>query len=287
MKSGVLFLQIFNKMKMCFFSAWLLIGTVTAISSDRIVTVGGAVTETVFALGAGDLIVGVDTSSLYPESSLQLPKVGYQRTLSAEGIASLNPSLVIASSQAGPPQALTQLQGLGISVVQLEEGFTMEAVKARVRKIASILHRDADALVANIDHSLATLPRLASNPRVLFVMSPAGGAPLVAGSDTAADAMMRLAGALNVVDSFSGYKQLSPEALVSLNPEVVLTTSRSMQSKEKIGELLSGLEFTKAGQNSRLIVMDDLFLLGFGPRTGDALRELIKRLNDLHLEGKP
>ena len=249
-------------------------------SPARIVSVGGAATETVFALGAGGAVVGVDTSSVYPEKVTSLPQVGYQRMLSAEGIASLKPDLVILAATAGPPAAVEQLEKLGIPLLRLHEGYNIESTVARVQQIGKALDRTsrAEEICRKIEAGAAAIAAPRRPPqRVLFVMSAGGGAPMVAGTGTAADAAIRLSGGANVGADFSGYKQLSSEALVALDPEVVVTTSRTMKAAAA-GELLPGLSLTTAGKNGRMIVMDDLYLLGFGPRTGEALAEFAKKL---------
>jgi len=246
----------------------------------RIVSVGGAATETVFALGAGGTVVGVDTSSVFPETVQTLPQVGYQRTLSAEGILSLKPDLVILAATAGPPAAIEQLEKMGVPLLRLQEGYSIGATTARIRQIGEALGRgtEAEELCKNIERdAAAVLSPQNPPPRVLFVMSAGGGAPMVAGSGTAADAVIQLSGGKNVGGGFGGYKQLSPETLVTLDPEIIVTTSRTMQGHAP-GELLQGLSLTTAGKTNRLVVMDDLYLLGFGPRAGAALAEFSRKL---------
>ena len=93
-----------------------------ADTPKRVVSVGGALTETVYALGAGELLVGSDTTSYYPEAAANSPKVGYQRALSAEGILSLSPDLVIMTDEAGPPPVLAQLNSAGVNMLTLNAG---------------------------------------------------------------------------------------------------------------------------------------------------------------------
>ncbi|MDX2081484.1 MAG: ABC transporter substrate-binding protein [Terrimicrobiaceae bacterium] len=264
--------------------------TAWAESPSRIVSIGGAATETVFAIGAGDRVVGVDTTSTFPSEATKLPQVGYQRALSAEGIASLNPDLVILPATAGPPTAVAQLEQLKVPLLRLEEGHTVEAAANRIREIGEALGlvAAADKLAAELEReAAAVVPPSTPAPRVLFVMSAGGRAPMVAGTNTAADSAIRLAGGQNVVTDFEGYKQLTPEALVTLAPEVIVTTSRTVAANgdaKRAADLLPGLEMTPAGQSNRLVVMEDLYLLGFGPRAGEALGELARRLADARVQ---
>jgi len=249
-------------------------------ATGRIVSVGGAATETLFALGLGGVVVGVDSSSVFPEEARALPQVGYQRALSVEGILSLKPDLVVLSAAAGPATAVGQLEAMGIPLLKLQEGFSVAAATERIRTLGKALERTdaAEKLCADIEReAAAVLPPRNPPPRVLFVLSAGAGAPLVAGQGTAADAVIRLSGGENVSGAFEGYKQISPETLVAMDPEIVVTTSRTMQGSGG-GELLPGLSLTPAGKAGRIVVMDDLFLLGFGPRTGAALAELSRKL---------
>lgn len=262
--------------------------TLQAAPPLRVVTVGGAVTETAFALGSGESLVGVDSSSTFPEAARLLPQVGYQRALSAEGVASLRPDLVILSANAGPQTALDQLAALKIPILRLAAGDSFEGATSRIIQIGSAIGREVEAtkLVEKITSDLSARKPLSEHrPRVLFVMSLGQGAPMVAGCETAAAAMLDLVGAENVGGEIRGYKQLSPEALIAMDPEFVVTTSRTLAARggePNLATLLPGLEMTSAGRSGRLVVMDDLFLLGFGPRVGEAAQELAAHLREPH-----
>jgi len=259
---------------------WLLIGGSAFAEPQRIVSVGGAVTETLFALGVGDRVVGVDSSSTFPASATALPQVGYQRAIAPEGVVSLQPDLLVLAATAGPADVVSQLEGLRIPTVHLTEGYSLDAAGQRILRIGEAVGRvdESKRLVESMktEASRAALPEKA--PRVLFVLSAGGGSPVISGTGTAADAMIRLAGGTNPASDFTGYRSLSPEALVALDPEIVLTTKRTLAVSPSesvgLGKLLPGLDLTAAGRNSRLVVMDDLFLLGFGPRTGEAIAKL-------------
>ncbi|HEX7667257.1 MAG TPA: ABC transporter substrate-binding protein, partial [Polyangiaceae bacterium] len=121
----------------------------------RIVAVGGPTTEAVWAVGKGDAVVGVDTSSLFPEAATKLPKVGYQRALAAEGVLALNPTLVVASGEAGPPAALEQLKGAGVRVELVNVEANVQGAKDRITKVAELVHGDPAPALAKLDADLA------------------------------------------------------------------------------------------------------------------------------------
>lgn len=270
-------------------SAVLLLFTLPVHAADaptRVVSVGGAMTEIVYALDAGDLLVAADTTSYYPPEAAALPKVGYVRALSAEGVLSLTPDLVILSAEAGPPLVIEQLERAGVSLLKIDTARNVEDVKAHIATVATALDREAEgaALIARIATAEADLKaRIAAQgepKRVLFILQHGGGAPMVAGRDTAADSIIRLAGAVNAVDDYAGYKPLSPESATALAPDVILVTDQGLEQGGGKEAILAtpGLSLTPAGQNGRLISMDALLLLGFGPRAVDAALALQEQL---------
>lgn len=242
----------------------------------RLVTLGSAVTETVFALGAGAEVVGVDSSSVWPVEAAGRPQVGYHRQLSAEGVLGLRPTHVLATDEAGPPAALAQLASAGVRVVSLAAPYDPAGAAARIRAIAEALGRPEEGkrLAATLEAEFAAAARFvaqsSARPRVLFVYARGAGTLQVAGRDNAADAMIRLAGGENAVTGFDGYRPLTPEAAIGAAPDVVLLTSRGTSSVGGADAVwsLPGLALTPAGRARRLVVFDDLLLLGFGPRAG-------------------
>lgn len=253
----------------------------------RVLPLGGPVTETVYALGAGDLVVGTDTSSVYPEAATKLPQVGYQRTLAAEGILSLKPDLVLATDEAGPANVLEQLRTAGVKVVLVPSEHSVAGAQAKVRAVAAALDRapEGDRLAATVaaqaDEARKFLAGSPARPSVLFLYARGAGTLNVAGRNTAADAMIALAGAQNAVTGYEGYKPLTAEAAVAAAPEYLLMMDRGLSSVGGRDAVLAqpGLALTPAGQNKRVVAMDDLLLLGFGPRTGQAIAELARALH--------
>lgn len=256
---------------------FIFIATLTqAETPQRIVTLGGALTEIVYALDLQTRLVGVDQSSIYPQAATLLPQVGYYRAFSIEGVVALRPDLVLASDQAGPPAALQKLQQLALRVVVLPGDHTVEALEQRIRGVAAHVEQRerGELLIAQIHRSLMP-PTNQAGPRTLLLMGRDGRLQ-GAGADTAADAMLHLAGAVNVLAAQQGYKPLSPEAAAALSPDVIVATRMTVESLGGIDKLLDmpGIKLTPAVRQRRVIVMDDLLLLGFGPRLPEALREL-------------
>ncbi len=260
-------------------------------SGPRLVTLSGPVTETVFALGAGGSVVGVDLSSTWPEATRALPQVGYHRQISAEGVLSLLPSAVLALGDSGPPVALTQISGAGVTVHRFEVAQDAVAAERRIVEIGAVLGREAEAgrlagaLRADVAETAAWVAGRTERPRALFLYARGAGSASVAGRETAADAMITLAGGANVAQEFVGYKPLTPEAVVGGAPEVLLATEGGMASLG--GEAgvwrLPGITLTPAGRARRLVIMEDLALLGFGPRAGQAARRLAGALRGIEL----
>ncbi len=275
----------------CAFSVFALVlyATVTANAQppSRIVSVGGGLTEIIYALGAEELLVGSDTTSYYPDAARHTTKVGYQRALSSEGILSLEPDLIMLTEDSGPPEVLRQLKAVGAKMVRFTSPRSVAGVKRNIEKMAALIHRqkEGQALIDALEEKYATLQeQLRKQPdthRAIFVLQHGGGAPMVAGRNTAADSMMTLAGLHNVCSQFEGYKPLTPESAVILNPDVILITDQGLAQAGGARGLLNmpGIALTQAAKDRRLIAMDALLLLGFGPRTLDAALHLNSQLD--------
>jgi iron complex transport system substrate-binding protein len=253
----------------------------------RIVTLGGSVTEIVFTLGAGDNVVGVDESSLYPFDKVsKLPKVGYVRTISAEGVLSLRPDLIITYDDAGPAEEVKQLESVGIKIVKVPNEHSLEGVKNKIQIIAAALglENKGKELAQKIDGDYSSLKKKIANQdgkkKVLFIYARGQSILNVAGNNTAADAMIELAGGENAIQGYEGYKPLTSEALVSAQPDIILLTKTGIESINGKGALnkFPGVQLTPAGKNGDIIVMDDLLLLGFTPRITEALAELNEKI---------
>lgn len=256
----------------------------TAGAPARIVSIGGGTTEILYALGVEDRIAAVDTTSLYPAAATAKPNVGYLRALSAEGVLALSPDLILMEHGAGPPEAVALLDQAGIPITHLPAGYTAGELVEKIRIVSRAVGREAAGtrMAHDAEEAFAALERdlrgIAAK-RVLFILSMVDDRPLAAGADTGADAIIGLAGARNALHGTHGYKTISPEAVVSLAPDAILMVDRHGASGVP-GEVLSRpfLAATPAGREGALIRMDALYLLGFGPRMPQAVRELAGKL---------
>jgi iron complex transport system substrate-binding protein len=254
-------------------------GAQTYPDATAIVSVGGPVTETVFALGQGDRVVARDTTSTYPDMALSLPDVGYMRRLSAEGVLSVSPDLIVTRGTAGPPEAMDQLRAASIPIVEVTDDFTPQGVIATVHQIGAALGVPdrAKTLADDLTAAFNTLPQAPEHPaRVLFVLSNQAGRLNVAGADTGADGIITLAGAQNVMASeFSGYRILNDEALIAAAPDVVLMMTGQEDHEARAEEIfaLPAMSQTPAAQNGAFVTIDGA-ALGFGPRTAAFAHEL-------------
>ena len=255
----------------------------------RVIALGGAVTEMIYALGAEDRIVGVDITSTVPSDASKHPKLGYYRRVGAEGLLSLGPDMIIADPDAGPPEALDQVSSVGVCIRTVGRGGSPEAVLNRVEQIANALNipgkgiklKEELAIEFEKAASMVALRRQSKPaPKILFLLSVKDGSPVAAGQETDANAIIELAGGVNAVSGFTGYKPLSSEIAASSAPDYILMMSHVVQSSGGKDEILSlpQLKLTPAGKNGNLISMDGLLLLGFGPRTPLAIRSLTEQI---------
>ena len=268
------------------FSATALFAQDAAQQPVRLVTLGGAVTEIVYALGMGEQIVGVDSSSAYPEPARALPQVGYHRALSAEGVLSLKPTMILMTEAAGPPDAIEQIRQSGVETLSVTDQTSLEGCVERIAKIAAALHKsEAGAQLAqSIQERLRAIEALnaqqAKRPKTLFIFAQSEHSLTVAGTQTAADAIIRLAGGENVVADYAGYRPFNAESAVELRPEVIIICAHNANGDLSQQKIVAhpGMQLTPAVKNNRVRTLDTSYLLNFGPRLGAAARDLHQAL---------
>ena len=261
--------------------------TVAITSSERIVSLNGSTTEILFALGIGNKVVGCDASSSYPKGIKEkLPSVGYQYGLNAEGILSLNPTLVIGREDVRPPQVVQQLRMAGVTVLSLKEPRNFEAAKQRLLTIGKAVDREkkakalTDALDADIKQLETKLASRKDEPKLkaLFLYLRGTQTTLVFGTDTAPGAMFDIVGAENAAGNIKGNKPMTAEAVIAAQPDVYVLFTTGLESIGGVDGLLKlpGLAHTPAGKNRRVVTLDGQYLSGFGPRSGRAALDLFR-----------
>jgi iron complex transport system substrate-binding protein len=262
-------------------------GATAAAPAGRIASLGGAVTEILYRLGAGPRIVAVDTTSLYPPEALrEKPNVGYLRALSAEGLLACGPDLVIAADGAGPPAVLAQLREAGLRVETVAEPPSPEGVLDKIAVIGRLadLEPAAVALAAEVRGRFAEVAarraRIEKPARAIVVLSLQGGRTVVGGTGSTADGMLALAGITNAAAGVAGFKPMTDEAIVAAAPDAVVMMQNGPEpaKPETIFAPDTALSRTPAGAQGRLVAMDGLSLLGFGPRTPQAAIVLMRAI---------
>ena len=255
----------------------------------RIISAGGSITEILFELGMGERLVGVDTSSFYPEAANTLPKVGYFRSLGAEGIMSLNPDIVIAAKGAGPEAALEQIKSLGVEIKTYDQAsYTIDAWKELVSRLGQdyskedkatqLINKVSQGLQARINQRSFTKNSL--NAVALLSIGQRG--PVAAGQNTVPNLLLKLAGINNLASELDGYKPFSSELLATQKIDLILIPSH----------VIAGLGGRNAVCQHQVIklampgkcnvhVMDGLLLMGFGARLDQAVGEIIEQANGL------
>jgi iron complex transport system substrate-binding protein len=269
----------------------------TSGSSMRIVSIGGAVTEILYALGKEKSIVGIDTTSLYPPSAAkEKPSIGYMRQLSAEGVLGLNPGLILAIEGSGPKDVLSVLEAAKVPMVIVPDPFSGEGIieKTRVIAHATSAEKRGKCIIDQVRGDLAALEKFEAGikkpKRVLFVLSFVNGRAMASGTKTAADGMIRLAGAVNAIAEYEGYRPISDEAVIAAKPDVIMSIERSGQGSLSAETVFAHPAFlaTPAASNRAFLSMEGLYLLGFGPRSARAARDVAATLYpDLKAEALP
>lgn len=266
---------------------WLLLTlcsmmTFIASANERIVTIGGDITEIVFALGAGDEVVARDSTSLIPEQVKTLPDVGYMRMLNPEGVLSVKPTLIIASELAKPSLALKRIKEAGVQVKTITGKHSLEAINEKIDIISALLDKPKEGaqLKEKVAQSLAKVNTTPIDKKIIFIMSHGGAIHMAAGQNTAADTIITLAGGKNAMQGFTGYRTLSQEGVIASQPDILLVTTEGLKSIGGIEKLWNfpGIKYTPAGKNKRYVVVNDMGLLGFTLSTPDVMYQIRQAL---------
>jgi iron complex transport system substrate-binding protein len=268
--------------------------SVTIRDNSRIVSIGGAITEILYALGLEQRVVAIDSTSFYPPQALrEKPNVGYMRALSPEGVLGLNPSLILATEDAGPKEAIAVLRAAGIPFVLVPDKYSGKSILEKIEIVSAAAGGAergaclAKAVAADLD-ALAEIRSHVDHPlKATFLLSFVNDRAMVAGRATAADGIIKLAGATNAIDEYEGYKPINDEAIIAAKPEFVLAMRRDSHPLDARTVFAHpGFALTPAAKRQAFIAMNGLYLLGFGPRTAMAARDLATTLYPALSAGK-
>ena len=265
---------------------------VTITSADRIIPLDGTVAEVVFALDLGDRVVATDLSATYPPEADALPEIGYQRALGAEPIAGFEPTVLLATDIAGPPETLDELRTLGFPVVIVPNESSPDGPGDKIRAVAEALGvpERGRALADQVD---AEITRASSDPDdtenpddrplVAALYLRGNSAQLVLGRTAATHWLIEAAGGVDLADrlDIEDNAPITAEALLETAPDVLLVPSSGLESVGGVDGLLeiAGLGHTPAGESRQVLAFDDQLLLGNGPRVGQLLAELRHQLD--------
>jgi len=248
-----------------------------ANNTSDIVVAGGSITEILYFLNEEDRILGIDVTSNFPKQTSELPSIGYVRSLSAEGILSLNPKLILGENDMGPPLVLDQIKEVGVDLRIIPEEQTAMGIIEKISCVASIIgiqdkaqEEIKDKLMPKVkDLKTFQNNKIFKRKRVMLILSMQGTSPIVAGSGTSGDGFIKMTGAINVFESFEGWKPVSEEAIIESDPDYFIIPDRDMHKGSNVKSLTSNPIFknTKAGSKENFIFEDSMAMLGFGPRT--------------------
>jgi len=251
----------------------------------KIVSTDGSLTEIIYNLGYGNEIVAADVTSTFPEQAQEKATLEHASQMTAEGIISMEPTHVIGFETSIKPDLVEQLKAAGITVTLLKRDYTVEGSKQTVKSVAEWLGNTekGNELISKIEKDVQKLEKTESKPKVLFIYARGTGMMMVAGENTPMESFIELAGGQNAVSGFEQYKPLTPEAVIEANPDLILMFDSGVESlngPEAIFDI-PGVKLTNAGKNRAYLTIDGLLMSGFGPRVGEALRILNKKLVEL------
>jgi len=255
----------------------------TPLKALRIVSVNGTLSEIISGLGLESQLVGVDITSTYPASLAKIPKVGHNRSISAEGIISLNPDVILYTDQSLlSPAVIRQLTSSGKKLVEFKHEYSKEGAIKLIREVGAYFNAktQAEKMVKILEADLAKIPKSSNPKKLLFIYARGTGTLMVSGTGTSVDKMFLLTGNKNAVSGFTEFKPLTAESLLAANPDVLVLFSSGLESVDGPEGLLKvpGVANTDAGRNKKIVSMDGQLLTGFGPRLGKAAVELAKKI---------
>ncbi|MBQ4860547.1 ABC transporter substrate-binding protein [Pseudoalteromonas sp. MMG013] len=270
-----------------FVSLFILFPSIAAAQNyQRVVVSGGSITEIIYALGEQDRIIGVDSTSVFPAIATKKAQVGYVRNINVEGVLSLNPDLLLGEADTGPDKVVKQLQDTGLKTHIFSNNDNFHGIETKISQIAKLLNVEQKGQMLNtyIQADRQALKHILSQtqlkPNVLFVLSLKAGQPLVSGAGTSAHEVITAAGGHNIAGAhFTGWKPLSTESAMAMNPDIIVTMGRHGANKSIDVSKITHFKYSNAVKNKQVFTFDGSYLLGMSPRTPQAVVELAKAIH--------
>jgi iron complex transport system substrate-binding protein len=263
----------------------LMFSSLSTHAFERIVSIGGTLTEIIYELGQGKKIVGRDATSYFPKEVLEIPSLGYRQSINLEGIVSLKPDLIIASKKLTPNGLITQLRKLKLKIVTIKEEDNFESAREKIRKVSKVLNevQKGNELIRELDKDLIKVKNLKKKlsklnqapKKLMFIYARGGNRIFLSGKKTVPHVMMTHAGFKNGFSEIEGFKPITTESLVTANPDAIILLKKGAESLKEGVWKIKGLSLTNAGKKKNLMIMDDLSFMSFGPRSGAQLISLL------------
>ena len=248
-----------------------------AKDASRVVVAGGSITEIFYFLGEQDRIVALDVTSNFPPEAKSLPSIGYVRALSAEGLLSMNPSIILGEDDMGPPAVIKQIRETSYDLRIIPEIRTIDGIIEKIEGIASILDvsEKSDAIISKkLEPYIKKIVKnrkkiVKKGVKVMLVLNMQSSSIIVAGANTSGSGFIDLIGGENIFNTFEGWKPVSAEAILELNPDYIIVPQRNVHKGIDVTKIADSELFknTNAGKNKNFIFDDAMAITGFGPRT--------------------
>ena len=254
-------------------------------SGPRVVGVSKQINEFLYEIGAESVLVARDLTSIYPAAIRTFPSVGYHRALSAEGIISMRPTMLLTDGNLGPDAVVEQVRKVGVPVVLMSPGNSVDSAQALMGKLGERFGRKqaADSVIGEwrraMNDALADSARWVGEPKPRVLVMHFGqlnNSYLALKRGSTADRIIGWAGGVNAVDSVGGMMRLTPELIAKAAPDVVIATDVGFDrvgSSEKFAQL-PGVALTPAAKNGRIYRVDETEVMYFGPRTPASIRKV-------------
>ena len=275
-----------NKMLLYFI---ILIKILIPNENNRIITIGGCVTETVFKLGAGEQVVAVDQSSTSPKSVEELPQVGYIRAISSEGILSMLPNKILTTTDIGPPNVIDQISKSGVELKIFNSPHNYNEILNLVEQIALFLdlEKEGNQIKDEMNMNKLQIDNIINqkeSKKIIFFMNPTSNSYNAAGSKTRADYLIEFIGGKNIFkNQFSKYKKVTNEEIINANPDIILVASIMNNSEDQINSIFmqnDEFKYLNAVKNNKIINIDLGKYLTFGPEFAKNALFLIQTIYD-------